>query len=93
MKYDIKDFLEVKSAWAPSFNPDDSKIAYISNLTGIAQIYIIPRSGGQPTQLTNSEDPISFASFNPTQSVIIFGKSEGGMNRPNSILLILTAKK
>lgn len=86
-KYEIKDFLEVKSAWAPSFSPDDSKIAYLSNLTGIAQIYIIPREGGESMQLTDSEDPISFATFNPTQNVIIFSKSEGG-NEQSQLYLI-----
>lgn len=86
-KYAIKDFLEVKSAWNPSFSPDASRVAYISNMTGVAQIYVTPRSSSEPIQLTDSDDPISFASFNPTQNLIIFGKSEGG-NEQNQLYLI-----
>ncbi|MEK7176738.1 MAG: S9 family peptidase [Patescibacteria group bacterium] len=86
-KYTINDFLEVKSAWNPSFNPSASKIAYLSNVTGIAQIYLIPRTGGEAIQLTNSDDPVSFALFSPTQDVILFEKSEGG-NEQNQLYLI-----
>ncbi|MEX0919329.1 MAG: S9 family peptidase [Parcubacteria group bacterium] len=86
-KYSIKDFLEVKSSWNPSFGPDGSRLTYLSNITGIAQIYLISRTGGEAIQLTDSEDPISFASFSPTENVIIFGKSEGG-NEQNQLYLI-----
>jgi len=86
-KYTINDFLEVKSAWSPSFSPDASKVSYISNITGIAQIYLISKSGGDAVQLTNSDDPISFASFSPTRNLIIFGKSDGG-NEKNQLYLL-----
>lgn len=92
-KYDIKDFLEVKSATNSSFSPDASTIAYTSNLTGIAQIYSIPRLGGEAVQLTDSEDPISFASFNPKQHLIIFGKSEGGNEQTQLYLIDPKTKK
>lgn len=87
MKYSIKDFLEVKSAWNPSFSPDGSRLTYLSNITGVSQVYLISRTGGDPIQLTNSEDPISFATFSPTEDVIIFGKSEGG-NEQTQLYLI-----
>lgn len=87
MKYSIKDFLEVKSAWNPSFSADGERLTYLSNVTGISQIYLISRTGGEPIQLTDSEDPISFATFSPTENVIIFGKSEGG-NEQNQLYLI-----
>jgi dipeptidyl aminopeptidase/acylaminoacyl peptidase len=86
-KFSIGEFLEVKSAYNPSFSPDASKIAYISNETGIAQIYLIPRQGGESVQLTNSEDPISFAVFSPTEDIIIFGKSSGG-NEQSQLYLV-----
>jgi dipeptidyl aminopeptidase/acylaminoacyl peptidase len=77
-EYNIKDFLEVRSSFASQFNPDASRIAYLSNASGTTQIFIIPREGGNPVQLTDFSDPILGFIYSPTEEKIVFSKAEGG---------------
>lgn len=77
-KYQIQDFLEIKSAASPTFSPDGSKIAFLSDTTGVFQLYLVSREGGDVEQLTTYGEPIGFASFSPTHDEILFGMSKGG---------------
>jgi dipeptidyl aminopeptidase/acylaminoacyl peptidase len=92
-EYSIQDFLEVKSANTPSFSPDGSKISYLSNITGTAQVYLTSTEGGVADQLTNYPDTIGFARFSPTENKIIFGKSEGGNEQTQFFILDLDTKE
>lgn len=85
--YSIKDFLEVKSAVRPSFSPDGSMLAYLSNATGTHQLYLAPTEGGEAEQLTDYEDAVTFAEFSPTEEKILFGKHEGGNEQTQFYLL------
>ncbi|HBB44439.1 MAG: Peptidase S9 prolyl oligopeptidase active site domain protein [Parcubacteria group bacterium GW2011_GWA1_44_13] len=77
-KYTIKDFLDIESTGSPIFNFDGTKVAYLSNATGVSQIYLVSRDGGEAKQLTSYDDSVNFAVFSPTRDEIIFGKSNGG---------------
>lgn len=91
--YTIKDFLEVKSAGGASFSPDGTRVAYLSNITGMSQVFLVPAEGGEPEQLTDFQDPISFVRFSPTEDVLIFGKAEGGNEQTQLYLLDLNTQK
>ncbi|MDP1689411.1 MAG: S9 family peptidase [bacterium] len=91
-KYTIADFLKVKTAFGPRFNPDASKIAYLSNLTGTTQIYLMSIDGSDVIQLTDFPDFISGMVFSPKENLIAFSKSVGG-NEKNQLYLINPANK
>lgn len=91
--YSIQDFLELKAAGSPSFSPDGSKIAYLSNETGTAQLYLISSEGRESEQLTDYPDFVSFARFSPTENKIIFGKSEGNNEQTQFFILDLDTKQ
>jgi tricorn protease len=40
----------------PHFSPDGSRLAFVSNRTGSSQIYVMPVSGGVPTQVTHHSE-------------------------------------
>ncbi len=86
-KYTIADFLKVKTSFGSRFSPDASKIAYLSNLTGTTQIYLMSIDGGDATQLTDFPDFIEGMIFSPRENLIAFSKSEGGSEK-NQIYLI-----
>ncbi|HYP51857.1 MAG TPA: hypothetical protein VEQ34_13020, partial [Pyrinomonadaceae bacterium] len=77
-KYTIEQYLNIRSASAPSFSPTGDRLAYLTNVTGTNQVWIIAASGGAPKQLTNYEDNIGFVAFSPADDAIVFGKASGG---------------
>jgi dipeptidyl aminopeptidase/acylaminoacyl peptidase len=76
--YTIQQYLNIKSASAPSFSPDGRQIAYLTNTTGTTQVWVVDAVGGAPKQLTNYDDNIGFVRWLGDGSGLIFGKARGG---------------
>jgi dipeptidyl aminopeptidase/acylaminoacyl peptidase len=74
----IERYLNIRSAGSPTFNKDASKIAYLTNITGTNQIWLVDAKGGYPEQLTSYQDNIGFVKFSPKGDFIAFGKAKGG---------------
>jgi dipeptidyl aminopeptidase/acylaminoacyl peptidase len=74
----IERYLNIRSAGSPTFNKDASKIAYLTNITGTNQIWLVDANGGYPEQLTSYQDNIGFVKFSPSGDWIAFGKAKGG---------------
>ncbi len=74
----IQQYLNIKSASAPTLSPDGKRLFYLTNITGTSQIYMVDLPNGQPKQITNYEDNIGFVKFSPTGDGVIFGKAKGG---------------
>jgi dipeptidyl aminopeptidase/acylaminoacyl peptidase len=74
----IERYLNIRSAGSPTFNKDASKIAYLTNITGTNQIWLVDAKGGYPEQLTSYQDNIGFVKFSPKGDSILFGKAKGG---------------
>jgi dipeptidyl aminopeptidase/acylaminoacyl peptidase len=77
-KYMIEQYLNIRSASSPSFSPTGDRVAYLSNVTGTNQVWIVAAIGGAPKQLTNYEDNVGFVAFSPADDAIVFGKASGG---------------
>src|SRR6476620_11916194 len=75
--YTIQQYLNIKSATAPTFSPDGKTIAYLTNVTGTQQIWVVDLPNGKPRQLTNYDDNIGFVQWLPDGNMI-FGKAKGG---------------
>ncbi len=92
-KYEIKDFLEVKSSSSPSLSFDGSKVSFLSNATGTYQLYVVSSKGGEAEQITSYDDPVSFATFSPVKDEILFGKAKGGDEQTQLYLYSLETKQ
>lgn len=78
-QYTIEQFMETVRIGGASFSADEKQILFHSNKTGIFNVYSVPTSGGQPTQLTNSTKESTFAeSYFPTDSRFIYTYDRGG---------------
>jgi dipeptidyl aminopeptidase/acylaminoacyl peptidase len=76
--YDIERYLNIRRASAPSFSPQADRIAFLTNITGTAQVWMVPSQGGWPEQMTFYPDLVDFISWSPAGSGLIFGKAIGG---------------
>ncbi len=76
--YTIQQYLNIRSAGSPSFSPDGKRMAYLTNVTGTNQVWVLDLPGVNPKQLTNYDDNISFVKWLPDGGGIIYGKAIGG---------------
>jgi dipeptidyl aminopeptidase/acylaminoacyl peptidase len=80
MRYSIEQFLDIRTASFGGFSKDGTKVLIHTNLTGTSQVYRLPRTGGELTQLTSFPEPCA-GSYLPTSDQILLGMDEGGNER------------
>ncbi|HDN67506.1 MAG TPA: S9 family peptidase, partial [Firmicutes bacterium] len=86
-QYNIQRYLNIRWASRPTFSPDGSQLAFLTNITGTAQIWRISAEGGWPDQLTFFDDRVSFVQWSPTDELLVFGKDVGGNERTQLYLM------
>ncbi len=69
---------KVGGCWSPSFSPDGQSLAFISNLTGIPQIWVVSAQGGWPQPVTALNDQISSVRWSPDGQWLAFRLAPGG---------------
>ncbi len=86
-KYNIQRYLNIRWASRPTFCPDGNQLAFLTNITGTAQVWRISAQGGWPDQLTFFDDRVSFVQWSPTDELLVFGKDVGGNERTQLYLM------
>ncbi|NTX03443.1 MULTISPECIES: alpha/beta fold hydrolase [Myxococcus] len=77
--YAIEQFMKTTLIRGASFSPDEQRVLYSSNQTGIYNVFSVPVKGGKPTQLTRSTTDSTFAvGYFPQDERILFTKDQGG---------------
>lgn len=69
---------KIGSATSPSFSPDGKRVAFVSNLNGIPQVWVMPSDGGFPTLVTAFDDPVGFVSWSPDGAWLALNLAPGG---------------
>jgi dipeptidyl aminopeptidase/acylaminoacyl peptidase len=78
-QYTIEQFLDTVAIAGASFSPDESRILFSANKTGIWNVYSMPVTGGEWTQITNSTTDSTYAvSYFPHDERILFTRDQGG---------------
>jgi dipeptidyl aminopeptidase/acylaminoacyl peptidase len=73
---------KIGSCVSPSFSPDGSHLAFVSDLNGLPQVWTVPAKGGWPELVTALEDQVIQALWSPNGEWISFSLAPGGgMNR------------
>jgi TolB protein len=67
-----------KQIGRPTWSPDGKSIAFISNMSGRNNIWLVPAEGGFPTQLTVSDQRQTSAAWSPDGKWIAYQSDYDG---------------
>ncbi len=63
---------------SPSFSPDGRRLAFISALSGVPQLWVVPTEGGWPEQLTALDDQVTGVEWSPSGEWLALNVAPGG---------------
>ena len=91
-QYSFERYLNIRAAYAPSFSHDGKRLSFLTNITGVAEVWSIPidvhaTSPAWPDQLTFRNERISGASYSPVEDVLLVSADVGGNERNQLYLL------
>lgn len=91
-QYSFERFLNIRAAYAPSFSHDGKRLSFLTNITGVAEVWSIPidvhaTSPAWPDQITFKNERISGASYSPVEDVLLVSADVGGNEREQLYLL------
>lgn len=91
-KYSFERYLNVRMAYAPSFSPDGTHLSFLTDITGVAEVWSIPvemraATPSWPTQLTFRGERVMSATFSPTADTMLVTADVGGNERAQLYLL------
>lgn len=87
MAYEFARYLKIRSAYGASWSPDRGRISFLTDITGIPQVWEVSEEGGWPEQLTFYEERVSEARYSPEGERLIFCMDVGGNERTQIFLL------
>jgi dipeptidyl aminopeptidase/acylaminoacyl peptidase len=74
----VERMAKVGRATSPTFSSDGTRIAFVSDLTGVPQIWIVPAEGGWPTLVTADNDPVGGVAWSPKGDWLAYTLAPGG---------------
>jgi dipeptidyl aminopeptidase/acylaminoacyl peptidase len=85
-KYPFERYLNVRIANGPSFSPDGKRLSFLTDITGVAEVWSIPidihaSTPAWPDQLTFRGERVASASYSPTADLLLVAADLGGNER------------
>ena len=80
-------FLSMRAAGGASFHAGGERLSFITDITGVPQVWAVPAGGGWPDQLTFAQERVNFARFAPHGDHLVFGMDTGGNEQQQLYLL------
>lgn len=74
-------YLSARAAQLPSFSPDGRALCFISDVTGVPQLWQVSLDGGWPDQLTFAADRVMSGRYAHHTDLIVYGFDSGGNER------------
>ncbi len=87
MAYDFARYLRIRGAYGASWSPDGRRISFLTDITGVPQVWEVPAEGGWPDQLTFHEERVMGARYSPADDALVFSMDIGGNERAQIFLL------
>lgn len=77
-QYTIEQFLNTTSVFGSCFSPNESKVMFSSDASGVFNAYEVSVTGGEPKKLTDSTDTTFAVSYFPDDERILLRRDRGG---------------
>ena len=74
----VKAMAKIRGAFSPSFSPDGERLAFVSDLSGLPQVWSVSASGGWPSLVTDLDDQVGGVGWSPTKDLLAFTVAPGG---------------
>jgi dipeptidyl aminopeptidase/acylaminoacyl peptidase len=78
MEREVARLAGVGRCFSPSFSPDGLRLAFVSNLSGVPQVWTVPVDGGWPEMVTGFQDPVGQVEWSPDGRWLAFSLAPGG---------------
>jgi dipeptidyl aminopeptidase/acylaminoacyl peptidase len=81
--YNFERYLNVRSAYGASFSPDSTHLSFLSDITGVAEVWSVPvdihtSSSAWPDQLTFRNERVAGIDYSPNADVMLLLADSGG---------------
>ncbi len=91
-QYSFERYLNARMAFGASFAPDGQRLTFLTNITGVAEVWSIPidmaaATPPWPEQLTFVGDRVGSASYSPKADVLMVSADVGGSEHMQLYLL------
>lgn len=91
-KYSFGRFLNVRSAYNPTFSPDGQKLSFLTDITGVAEVWSVPVNmhssrPAWPEQLTFRGERSANVVYSPRADLLLVTGDVGGNERNQLFLL------
>ena len=78
--YDLERYLNIESAYGASLAPD-GRVAFLMDTTGVPQVWELDQPRGWPEQRTFTDERITFVTWSPNRTELVYGMDQGGNER------------
>ncbi len=90
--YSFERYLNARMAYGASFSPDGQHLTFLTNITGVAEVWSIPIDTSAatppwPQQLTFMGDRVGGASYSPVEDTLLVSADVGGSEHIQLYLL------
>ena len=87
MVHEFSRYLKIRGASGAGWSPDGRRVSFLTDITGVSQVWEVPAGGGWPEQLTFYDERVSGAVYSPVENKLLFGIDAGGNERMQLYLL------